>query len=201
MGDAHRFGNPRSRQAAFRLGCRSCSSQGRGFLAPFGLGWWLLATSAFDGATRLIEVVTGCTVALGLMLAARRLLPPSAGGAFPAGRRRRFNRINGFQWLLIVAIAVACARAGMPVLVPPLVAIVVGLHFLPLAVVFEQPRLRVPAALLIAAGISGLAVWLANGPDGTVRFVVGLIAALSLWGMAIWTVTGAASDAARAVRE
>ncbi|MFG2303954.1 hypothetical protein [Actinacidiphila glaucinigra] len=95
----------------------------------------------------------------------------------------------------------ACARAGMPVLVPPLVAIVVGLHFLPLAVVFEQPRLRVPAALLIAAGISGLAVWLANGPDGTVRFVVGLIAALSLWGMAIWTVTGAAPDAARAVRE
>ncbi len=105
-----------------------------------------------------------CTVALGLMLAARRSLPPSAGGAFPAGRRRRFNRINGFQWLLIVAIAVVCARAGMPVLVPPLVAIVVGLHFLPLAVVFEQPRLRVPAALLIAAGVSGLARMAREGP-------------------------------------
>ncbi|MET9880632.1 hypothetical protein ABZZ36_39410 [Actinacidiphila glaucinigra] len=174
---------------------------GVGFLALFGLGWWLLATSAFDGTARLIEVVAGCAVALGLMLAARRFLPPSAGGPFPADRRRRFNQINGFQWLLIIAIAVVCARAGMPVLVPPLVAIVVGLHFLPLAVVFEQPRLRVPAALLIAAGMSGLAVWLTNGPDGTVRLVVGLVAALSLWGMAIWTVTGAASAAARAVRE
>ncbi|MFB7287915.1 hypothetical protein [Actinacidiphila glaucinigra] len=174
---------------------------GVGFLALFGLGWWLLATSAFDGTARLIEVVAGCTVALGLMLAARRFLPPSAGGPFPADRRRRFNQINGFQWLLIVAIAVVCARVGMPVLVPPLVAIVVGLHFLPLAAVFEQPRLRVPAALLIAAGISGMAVWLTDSPDGTVRLVVGLIAALSLWGMAIWTVTGAASADARAVRE
>ncbi|MFD8078787.1 hypothetical protein ACFV3E_39800 [Streptomyces sp. NPDC059718] len=168
---------------------------GVGFLALFGLGWWLLATSAFDGTARLVEVVVGCTVTLGLMLAARRFLPSSAGGPFPADRRRRFNQINGLQWLLIVAIAVVCARAGVPVLIPPLVAIVVGLHFLPLASVFEQPRLRVPAALLIAAGASGMAVWLTNGPDKTVRLVVGLISALCLWGMAIWTVTGAASAA------
>ncbi|WP_351236863.1 hypothetical protein [Streptomyces sp. NPDC002133] len=174
---------------------------GVGFLALFGLGWWLLATSAFDGLARLVEVVVGCAVTLGLMLAARRFLPPSAGGPFPADRRRRFNQINGLQWLLIVAIAVVCARARMPVLIPPLVAIVVGLHFLPLAAVFEQPRLRVPAALLIAAGASGMVVWLANGPDKAVRFVVGLISALCLWGMAIWTVTGAASSAERAVRE
>ncbi|MFD7445042.1 hypothetical protein [Streptomyces sp. NPDC059909] len=86
----------------------------------------------------------------------------------------------------------------MPVLIPP---IVVGLHFLPLAAVFEQPRLRVLAALLIAAGASGMVVWLANGPDKTVRFMVGLISALCLWGMAIWTVTGAASSAERGVRE
>ncbi|MEV6592371.1 hypothetical protein [Streptomyces acidicola] len=174
---------------------------GVGFLALFGLGWWLLATSAFDGLARLVEVVVGCAVTLGLMLAARRFLPSSAGGPFPADRRRRFNQINGLQWLLIVAIAVVCARAAMPVLIPPLVAIVVGLHFLPLAAVFEQPRLRVPAALLIAAGASGMAVWLTNGPDKTVRLVVGLISALCLWGMAIWTVTGAASAAEHGVQE
>lgn len=174
---------------------------GVGFLALFGLGWWLLATSAFDGTARLVEVVVGCAVTLGLMLAARRFLPSSAGGPFPADRRRRFNQINGLQWLLIVAIAVVCARAGMPVLIPPLVAIVVGLHFLPLAAVFEQPRLRVPAALLVVAGASGMVVWLTNGPDKTVRFVVGVISALCLWGMAIWTVTGVASAAGHGVRE
>ncbi|CAL9540795.1 hypothetical protein [Streptomyces sp. enrichment culture] len=174
---------------------------GVGFLALFGLGWWLLATSAFDGTARLVEVVVGCAVTLGLMLAARRFLPSSAGGPFPADRRRRFNQINGLQWLLIVVIAVVCARAGAPVLIPALVAIVVGLHFLPLAAVFEQPRLRVPAALLVVAGASGLAVWLANGPDETVRLVVGAVSALSLWGMAVWTVAGAASNAGQGVKE
>ncbi|MER6678765.1 hypothetical protein [Streptomyces sp. NPDC000983] len=174
---------------------------GVGFLALFGLGWWLLATSAFGGTARLVEVVVGCAVTLALMLAAHRLLPPSAGGPFPADRRRRFNQINALQWLLIIAIAVVCARAGTPVLIPPLVAIVVGLHFLPLAAVFEQPRLRVPAVLLVVAGASGIAVWLANGPDEAVRLVVGGISALCLWGMALWTVTGVASAAEHAAGE
>ncbi|KUO18761.1 hypothetical protein [Streptomyces dysideae] len=165
---------------------------GVGFLALFGLGWWLLGTSAFDGLTRQVLLGAGCAVTVGLMLTARRLLPASAGGPFPADRRRRFNQINGLQWLLIIAIAAICSRAGVPVLVPPLIAVVVGLHFLPLAAVFEQPRLRVPAALLIAAGAAGLTVWLTGGEDSTVRLVVGLASALSLWGMAVWTVAGVA---------
>ncbi|MFF7011131.1 hypothetical protein ACFY9Y_15590 [Streptomyces fimicarius] len=174
---------------------------GVGFFALFGLGWWLLATSAFGGTVRLVAVGAGCAVTVGLMLAARRFLPASAGGPFPADRRRRFNRINGLQWLLIVAIAVVCSRAGAPVLVPPLVALVVGAHFLPLAAVFEQPRLRVPAALLGAAGSAGLAVWLVGGPDSAVRLTVGLLSALCLWGLALWTVAGAASAAGRGVTE
>ncbi|MFF5481967.1 hypothetical protein ACFY5C_32245 [Streptomyces sp. NPDC012935] len=170
---------------------------GVGFLALFGLGWWLLGSSAFDGLMRQILVVAGCAVTVGLMLASRRFLPPSAGGPFPAGRRRRFNQINGLQWLLIIAIAAVCRQAGVPELIPPLVAVVVGLHFLPLAAVFAQPQLRIPAALLIAAGAAGVIVWLTDGPDGTVRLVVGLASALSLWGMATWTVAGVASAAER----
>ncbi|MFI1225677.1 MULTISPECIES: hypothetical protein [unclassified Streptomyces] len=174
---------------------------GVGFLALFGLGWWLLATSAFDGAARLVAVVAGCAVTVGLMLAARRSLPASAGGPFPADRRRRFNQINALQWLLIVGIAVLCSRAAVPVLIPPLVAVVVGLHFLPLAAVFEQPRLRVPAALLVVAGASGVAVWLTDGPDRAVRLTVGLVSALCLWGMATWTVAGAAFAGRRGATE
>ncbi|MEU3896724.1 hypothetical protein [Streptomyces sp. NPDC045251] len=174
---------------------------GVGFLALFGLGWWLLASSAFGGSVRPTAVVAGGGVAVALMLTARRVLPASAGGPFPADRRRRFLQINVLQWLLILIIAQVCARAGTPVLIPPLIAFVVGLHFLPLAAVFEQPRLRVPAALLSAAGAAGAAVWLMDGPDRTVRLVVGLVSALSLWGMAVWTVTGAASAAGRGVRE
>ncbi|WAZ21898.1 hypothetical protein STRCI_003103 [Streptomyces cinnabarinus] len=87
---------------------------GVGFLALFGLGWWLLGTSAFDGPARLGSVAVGCAVAVGLMPAARRFLPASAGGPLPADRRRRFNRINGPQWLPIIVIAVGCGRAGVP---------------------------------------------------------------------------------------
>ncbi|MFE7760490.1 hypothetical protein [Streptomyces sp. NPDC057438] len=174
---------------------------GVGFLALFGLGWWLLGSSAFAGVVRPVLVVVGCVVAVGLMFAARRFLPASAGGPFPAGRRRRFNQINGLQWLLIVAVALVCGQAGTPVLIPPLVAVIVGLHFLPLAVVFGQPRLRVPAALLVASGAAGTIVWLADGPDETVRLVVGLASALSLWAMAAWTVAGAASAAERGVEK
>ncbi|MGW5849953.1 hypothetical protein ACWFQ8_18705 [Streptomyces sp. NPDC055254] len=163
---------------------------GVGFLALFGVGWWLLGTTAFDGRVRPVGIVVGCLLALGLMLAAKRFLPPSAGGPFPAERRRRFNQINALQWTLVIAIAVVCVRTGSPVLIPPLVALVVGLHFIPLATVFEQPRLRVPAALLIMAGTAGLAAWATEAPDTTVRLVVGVTAALSLWGTAAWTVTG-----------
>ncbi|MEU6803774.1 hypothetical protein [Streptomyces neyagawaensis] len=166
---------------------------GVGFLALFGLGWWLLGTSPWGGWARLVLIGVGGVVTVGLMLAARRFLPASAGGPFPADRRRRFNQINALQWLLIIAIAALCRSLDVPVLIPPLVAAVVGLHFLPLAVVFEQPRLRVPAALLIASGAVGTTLWLADGPDETVRLAVGLMAALSLWGVATWTVTATAS--------
>ncbi|PIM69379.1 hypothetical protein CTU88_25510 [Streptomyces sp. JV178] len=166
---------------------------GVGFLALFGLGWWLLGTSPWGGWTRLVLIGVGGVVTVALMLAARRFLPASAGGPFPADRRRRFNQINALQWLLIIAIALLCRSLDVPVLIPPLVGVVVGLHFLPLAVVFEQPRLRVPAALLIASGAAGTTLWLMNVPDETVRLAVGLMSALSLWGVAAWTVTATAS--------
>ncbi|MFF8288976.1 hypothetical protein ACF068_07040 [Streptomyces sp. NPDC016309] len=161
---------------------------GVGFLALFGVGWWLLGTSGFEAPLRWVAVAAGCVLALGLMLAARRFLPASEGGPFPPERRRRFNQINLLQWLLIIATVIVCARTGHPVLVPPLVALIVGLHFVPLAAVFAQPRLRVPAAALVLAGATGLAVRMNEGADTTVRLVVGIIAALSLWGTAAWTV-------------
>ncbi|WP_247222981.1 hypothetical protein [Streptomyces scabiei] len=56
---------------------------GVGFLALFGLGWWLLGSSAFAGVVRPVLIGVGCVVAVGLMLAARRFLPASAGGRSP----------------------------------------------------------------------------------------------------------------------
>ncbi|MHC3450866.1 hypothetical protein [Streptomyces prasinus] len=53
---------------------------GVGFLALFGLGWCLLGSSAFGGLMRQVLIAVGCAVMVGLMFAARRFLPSSAGG-------------------------------------------------------------------------------------------------------------------------
>ncbi|MEV7869831.1 hypothetical protein AB0P17_27935 [Streptomyces sp. NPDC088124] len=50
---------------------------------------------------------------------------------------------------------------------------------------------------LFGLGWWALATSAFDGPDETVRLAVGLIAAFSLWGMALWTVMGAASAAGR----
>ncbi|MFG2867236.1 hypothetical protein [Streptomyces sp. NPDC048338] len=164
---------------------------GVGILALFGFGWWLLGASAFTGAVWLVAVLAGVAATVGLLLTARRLFDGSRPDPLAdSGRRRRFNQVNGLQWLLIAGVAVGCSAAGVPALIPPLVAVVVGLHFVPLAATFEQPRLKVPAGLLVAAGAAGAVVHLADGSDTSVRLVVGMGAALSLWGTATAMVLG-----------
>ncbi|WP_201452713.1 hypothetical protein [Streptomyces sp. HM190] len=124
----------------------------------------------------------GGVVKVGLMPVARRFLPAPAGGRSRPTVRRWFDRVSALQRLLSVAVVLLCRHLGVPVLLPPLVAVVVGPHFLPLAVVFEQPRPPVPAALSIDAGAVGATVRLIGGPDEGVRRAVGLTSALSLWG-------------------
>ncbi|MFK0046051.1 hypothetical protein ACIQU4_18435 [Streptomyces sp. NPDC090741] len=103
-------------------------------------------------------------------------------------RRRRFNQINALQWLVIAAVVAGCTSAGAQALIPSLVAVAVGLHFLPLAATFEQPRLKLPAALLVAVRAAGAVISWADGSDAFVRQVVGGGAALSLWATATWTI-------------
>ncbi|MFI6149644.1 hypothetical protein [Streptomyces sp. NPDC051109] len=163
---------------------------GVGILALFGLGWWLLGTSAFGAPGRLVAVIAGCLVTVGLLLVARRRFLDGTQPdplADPA-RRRRFNQINALQWLVIAAVVAGCASTGAQALIPSLVAVVVGLHFLPLAATFEQPRLKFPAALLVAVGAVAAVIHWADGSDALVRLVVGGGAALSLWATASWTI-------------
>ncbi|MGI5233124.1 hypothetical protein [Actinoallomurus sp. CA-142502] len=161
---------------------------GVGFYALFGVGWLMLGIGRFGGGVAGVGLPLGLLVALGLMLTAKRRLPDAAGGPPPARHRRRFAQVNAAQWVLIAVVAAACGRTGRPGLISPLVALIVGAHFFPLAGVFAQPRMRVPAALLITAGVAGPAVWIAHGSQGVVSTVVGVACALTLWGTAAWTI-------------
>ncbi|MGW5129082.1 hypothetical protein ACWEQ7_34610 [Streptomyces sp. NPDC004069] len=167
---------------------------GVGFYAFFGLGWLLAGLGHFGGAVMGAACLLGLVVALTLVLVARRLPPEPAGGVsqpLPPLQRRRFGQVNAVQWLLIAAIAAGCGAGGIPELIMPLVAIVVGLHFLPLARVFADRRLVVPGAALTVLGIAGLLAWAADASPGAVFTLVGVGCALTLWSTAAWSVAGA----------
>lgn len=60
-------------------------------------------------------------------------------------------------WLEVIAIvvlAIVFVRTGRGALIAPLVLTIVGLHFVPLAFVFEQWILLIAAVLLTAAGVA-----------------------------------------------
>ncbi|GAB3171277.1 hypothetical protein GCM10027162_12310 [Streptomyces incanus] len=99
---------------------------------------------------------------------------------------RRFGWINIAQWAAIAATVVVCVACGVPSWIPVLVVIIVGVHFLPLATLFQQSEYRVTAAVLIAAGVAAGVVGTAGGPPTAVRATACIPAALALWGSAVW---------------
>ncbi|MBO2463582.1 hypothetical protein [Actinomadura violacea] len=166
---------------------------GVGFYAFFGFGWLLAGLGHFGGATMGAACLLGLVVVLTLVFVARRLPSESADEVsqpLPPLQRRRFGQVNVVQWLLIAAIATGCGTGGVPELIMPLVAVVVGLHFLPLARVFADHRLVVPGAALTVIGIAGLVARFANASPGAVFTLVGVGCALTLWSTAAWSIAG-----------
>jgi hypothetical protein len=73
----------------------------------------------------------------------------------------------------------------------PAIAIIVGLHFYPLAHLFRAPRYHITASLMTLAGIGG-GVFIARGfATALVIAGVGAICAITLWvtGLASWLST------------
>lgn len=164
------------------------------FYAFFGLGWLLAGVGHLGGTATGVAGMLGLVIALSLVLAARRLSQARAGGVgqpLSPLKRRQFGQVNAAQWFLIAAIATGCVAGGARGLIMPLVAVVVGLHFLPLARVFGDLRLAVPGAILTAIGLAGLLARTANASPGTVFTLVGVGCALTLWSTAAWSLAGA----------
>jgi hypothetical protein len=154
-------------------------------LGPFGLLWGMVAASGAGGAAgalRVAAVVLAVLVVAGSVALARR--NPARGRDLPDGWHRRVGLVNAGQFVVIALVVVACLLADAPELVPPLVCLVVGLHFVPLARDFAQPEYRATALGLCAAAVAGR-VLLATADAEASRLVVGSVAALVLWGTAL----------------
>ncbi|MFF7443361.1 DUF7010 family protein [Streptomyces sp. NPDC008122] len=90
--------------------------------------------------------------------------------------------VDAAEPVAVFAVIAASNASGRPELIPVGICLVVGLHFFPLARLFDQRRYRWAAILLTAVALAGLAVLAAGAGSETVRAVVGLGAALVLWG-------------------
>ncbi|MER6572296.1 hypothetical protein ABT288_40530 [Streptomyces sp. NPDC001093] len=156
---------------------------GLAFLTVFGLAWWLAGASAPGGSLLPVAALACGAVAAGVWRTGRGLRRPG-GGPLPDEVRRRFAGINVLQWTVISVVTAIAVMSGVPRLIPGLIALVVGLHFLPLAVLFRQPRFHLTGALMVAVGVAGCAVDLAARSAAAARTIVGIGAAVVLWGTA-----------------
>ncbi|MCC9711728.1 hypothetical protein E4N62_44880 [Streptomyces sp. MNU76] len=164
------------------------------FLTFFGLVWWLAGVSALGAGFWPAAALAGCVVAAGVWRTGRGLRN-TGRTSLPADVRRRFIWMNMLQWLAIALVAAGARVVGVPELIPGLVAVVVGFHFLPLAALFRQPRFHLTGALMITAGVAGCALEAIGGPTGSGQTTVGLGAAVILWGTACLAQRGPAGPA------
>ncbi|HUA82282.1 MAG TPA: hypothetical protein VMB85_00365 [Bryobacteraceae bacterium] len=126
-------------------------------MSTFAAIWWMVGAAQLGRGSVMMYaagiVISGLMVALGW----RRGGPPAA----PEERKRRGRMVGIASTVEGVAILVAVnvlVKLGRRDLIAPAVAIIVGLHFLPLARWFPAPIYYLTGALLIAAGMAGTLV-------------------------------------------
>lgn len=163
-------------------------------LTGAGVGWVMAGLSALGDiplATLSFLVLPAALflVALALGRAARGL--PDAG--WPPHVSRVFWQAVAGEAVGIVLIVLIASALHRRDVIAPLVAVAVGLHFLPLAHAFVRPLYYATGALLCLVGLATLVfVPLSFGPHHvpTRLLAAGLGAGATLWGTALLLLTG-----------
>ncbi|MFZ4150275.1 hypothetical protein [Streptomyces pseudogriseolus] len=168
---------------------RQLRRRGTVVLSLFALAWALAGASGTGSATDAVPVaveaaalvITAVALRLGLRKDAR---PSPRTVDLPENWARGVGVVNGLELLAIVAVVAAANASGRPAFVPVGIALVVGLHFFPLARLYDQWQYRWTGALMTAVAVAGAVLVLAGLSAGTVRVVVGLACAAVLWASA-----------------
>jgi len=90
---------------------------------------------------------------------------------------RRFGLINAVQWGAIIAAIIALNVIHRTGFIAPAIAVIVGIHFFPLAAVFRQPSYYATGTLGCIIGVIGFLI----ADDAARLSVVGLSFGLLLW--------------------
>ena len=159
--------------------------QGASILTLFGSAWCIVALALWPAhpvwSIPAASVATIVLLALSLMrLRALRNIP-SIDDPLAAVKGKRagmlFGIIFGTECGLIWICAMLLAHLGLGIWIPIAVAIIVGLHFIPLARVFEVP-LYYSTGVLCVLGMLGCSL---IHDAGTRLLCAGLVMAAVLW--------------------
>jgi len=180
-------------------------------MALFGL-LWALGCGAVPGGMPVpllfasSAVVTAVLVVAGLRLRRASLTRGTRSSrrhASPANAdrtRRRFRLVGILEGLGIGIVVLVCVRLGRPELIPSAVALVVGLHFLPLATLFRVPLYHATGAALCLVTVATPLVAAPMGAQTVAWQVVpGLGAAVILWATSAVLVVGGLESILRGV--
>lgn len=168
-----------------RQGARAVGAM---FFSFFGAAWLLIACHLAH-RRGLIAVALVFTGALMLALGAvgswrKRRRAMRALRQTPESRRikRRFRAINAMQWISISVAVYLLRRAGLEAWIVPVMMLIVGVHFLPLARVFRYAPHYLTGAVLIGTAV----LYPVASPGGPGSPLGSLIAGLTLWLAALW---------------
>ena len=166
---------------------RALRATGAIFFAFFGGVWlegWAIYSARPFALKASIALLALALASVAYATYRRHAAELAARGDTPGSRRakRIFHIVNAAQWVRVFIGANLLSRNGLSVWIVPMVILVVGLHFLPLAFVFSNyPDYVTGAALMLLAVAYPLAA-----PSGPADPVGSLGAGLILWASAVW---------------
>jgi hypothetical protein len=145
--------------AAHGSAARASRAIGAMFFAVFGGAWVALwCFVRFDAKPGYLLLVAAATAAL-LLAAIRQFKKNRAAHAaeadLPESKRagRIFNTVNAIQWVVVFIVSTSLSKLGHYEWIIPSIILIIGIHFLPLAVAFKVPRHYLTGAALILLAI------------------------------------------------
>ncbi|HKZ10118.1 MAG TPA: hypothetical protein VJL61_05345 [Rhodanobacteraceae bacterium] len=148
---------------------------------------WLMGAPASWAwaAAIVVAVISGALLLVGVsMIRGGRRLSKATGVGDMAPRPMR----RGFTLVLIAEIVALNIAAyflighHMAQYLAPVIAVIVGLHFLPLAQIFRAPHFFATAVVMTLAGVVAAAAMATGSPGVAANGIVDLACAVALWG-------------------
>ncbi|WP_241847819.1 hypothetical protein [Streptomyces sp. CB03578] len=168
---------------------------GRIIGASFGLAFIQVNAGALPVAAGTALRVLAVAAFVALLITLRRAPAsgpaprPEAAPAVHFGRRYRYvvaaEAVVGVAGIVVINNVLHTPRATVG-----WIALVVGVHFFGLAVVWRMPALHLLGAGLSGCGAAGLALAAAGAPQAAVAAVAGVLPGALLLGSAWWKVRG-----------